>query len=184
MGLQPFLNLVGSTFDDYVSTQLTQRGKYLLSGGGGVNNEYRTPDQIQFLTNTNGWLRISSSVRLKGSRTFQNILYTGDNLAKSFILQGGVVYDRPATNPRNTGILRTGFGNDRAYGIGFNQRFNNDGDDLGFKPMPGVTSFRLSAEGPYGALRTAEIGIKCYNLTQLDIIDTLYMRLGFNVFVE
>lgn len=184
MALQPFLNIVGSSLDDYVSKQLDERSKYLSSGDKRFGNEFRTPDQVEFLTNTNGWLRISSAVRIKGTKQFQNINYTGDALAKSFILQGGVVYDKPATNSRGTGILRTGFGNDRAYGIGFNQRSTNDGDDLGFRPMPGVTSFSITAEGPYGALRTANIGIKCYNLTQLDIVDTLYMRLGFSVLVE
>lgn len=184
MAVQPFLNIVGSSFDDYVSVQLKQRADYLLSGAGGKGNEFRTPDQVEFLTNTNGWLRVSSGVRLAESKYFQNIIYTGDTLAKSFILQGGVVYDKPGTNPRGTGILRTGFGNDRAYGIGFNDRRNGGGDDLGFRPMPGITSFSLSNEGPYGALRTANISIKCYNLTQLDIIDTLYMRLGFSVFIE
>ena len=184
MAVQPFLNIVGSSFDDYVSTQLSKRADYLLSGAGGKGNEFRTPDQVEFLTNTNGWLRISSGVRLVTSKTFQNIIYTSDTLAKSFILQGGVVYDKPGTNPRGTGILRTGFGNDRAYGIGFYDRSNGGGDDLGFRPMPGVTSFSITNEGPYGALRTANINIKCYNLSQLDIIDTLYMRLGFSVFVE
>jgi hypothetical protein len=184
MAVQPFLNIVGSSFDDYVSTQLSKRADYLLSGAGGKGNEFRTPDQVEFLTNTNGWLRISSGVRLVTSKTFQNIIYTSDALAKSFILQGGVVYDKPGTNPRGTGILRTGFGNDRAYGIGFYDRSNGGGDDLGFRPMPGVTSFSITNEGPYGALRTANVNIKCYNLSQLDIIDTLYMRLGFSVFVE
>ena len=161
MAVQPFLNIVGSSFDDYVSTQLSKRADYLLSGAGGKGNEFRTPDQVEFLTNTNGWLRISSGVRLVTSKTFQNIIYTSDTLAKSFILQGGVVYDKPGTNPRGTGILRTGFGNDRAYGIGFYDRSNGGGDDLGFRPMPGVTSFSITNEGPYGALRTANINIKC-----------------------
>ena len=184
MAVKPFLNIVGSSFDDYVNTQLTQRELYLLSGAGGKGSEFRTPDQIQFLSNTNGWLRVSSGVRLTESKYFQNLVYTSDTLAKSFILQGGVVYDKPGTNTRGTGILRTGFGNDRAYGIGFYSRSTNDGDDLGFRPMPGITSFNIVNEGPYGALRTANIGIKCYNLTQLDIVDTLYMRLGFSVLIE
>jgi len=184
MAVKPFLNIVGSSLDDYVSTQLTQREIYLLSGAGGKGSEFRTPDQIQFLSNTNGWLRVSSGVRLTESKYFQNLIYTSDTLAKSFILQGGVVYDKPGTNTRGTGILRTGFGNDRAYGIGFYSRSDNGGDDLGFRPMPGITSFSIVNEGPYGALRTANIGIKCYNLTQLDIVDTLYMRLGFSVLIE
>ena len=75
MAVQPFFNIVGSSFDDYVSTQLSKRADYLLSGAGGKGNEFRTPDQVEFLTNTNGWLRISSGVRLVTSKTFQNIIW-------------------------------------------------------------------------------------------------------------
>ena len=107
MAVKPFLNIVGSSFDDYVNTQLTQRELYLLSGAGGKGSEFRTPDQIQFLSNTNGWLRVSSGVRLTESKYLQNLVYTSDTLAKSFILQGGVVYDKPGTNTICSIITKT-----------------------------------------------------------------------------
>jgi len=49
--------------------------------------------------------------------------------------------------------------------------------------MPGITSFSIKSENR-GSLRTATIGIKCYNRHQFDIINTLYLSLGYSVLIE
>ena len=65
--------------------------------------------------------------------------------------------------------------NNGAYGLG--------GLDFGFKPMPGITSVDITSENR-GSLRTANIKIKAWNTTQFDIIDLLYLRLGYSVLIE
>jgi hypothetical protein len=49
--------------------------------------------------------------------------------------------------------------------------------------MPGVTSFSIKSENR-GSLKTATIGIKCYNKNQFDVINTLYLSLGYSVLIE
>ena len=49
--------------------------------------------------------------------------------------------------------------------------------------MPGITSANIKSEN-IGSLKTATINIKCWDKSQFEIIDTLYLRLGFYVLLE
>jgi len=49
--------------------------------------------------------------------------------------------------------------------------------------MPGITSAEIKTE-TRGSLKTATIQLKAYNKQQFDIIDLLYMRLGFSMLLE
>jgi hypothetical protein len=182
MGVLNYTNIIGKSFSDTVKNQLSARGKILASGIGGVE---RTNADLLWLTNRSGWLRITSNIDIKPTDKDGNVTPlakaygAGSGLAKKYILQGGVAFADAALN--NGSVLRSGIGPDGAYGVGYKP---NSPGDMGLKPMPGVTSFSISCDGPYGALKTANVKIKAYDLEQLNIIETLYCHLGYSIIVE
>jgi hypothetical protein len=50
--------------------------------------------------------------------------------------------------------------------------------------MPGITSANISTKSAYGSLREAKVNFVCHNLRQLEILELLYMRPGYPVFME
>jgi hypothetical protein len=177
MAALDFTNVIGKNFSKYVVDQLAQRSIVLAKGAQGE----RSNAELQWLTNRSGWLRVTSNVDIKVDNPLASKYGSGDSLAKKYILQGGVVYSSATAN--NGSVLRSGIGADKAYGVGF-QNGDSNGLGMGLKPMPGVTSFNISCDGPYGALKTANIKVKAYDLEQFNIIETLYCHLGLSLIIE
>jgi hypothetical protein len=179
MPVANYTNIIGKSFSETVKGQLNARAKILSSGIGGVE---RTNANLLWLTNRNGWLRITSNIDIKAGAEggpLAKAYGAGDGLARKYILQGGVAFADASLN--NGSVLRSGVGPDRAYGVGYKPTSTGD---MGLKPMPGVTSFNISCDGPYGALKTANVKIKAYDLEQFNIIETLYCHLGYSIIVE
>ncbi len=63
----------------------------------------------------------------------------------------------------------------KAYGLG--------GLDFGFQPMPGITGVEINHVNR-GSIKKATITLKAYNKFQFELIDLLYLRLGFSMLVE
>jgi hypothetical protein len=159
-----YTNIAGSSFQPYVATQIEKR-KALL------NQDYRSSSELNWLSNRNVWIRISSGANvLSGNKRYQGL--EGDALSKKYILQGGVL-----THPdKDTYTLRSGIGPDGAYGIG--------GTDFGLTPMPGLTDISIKTGGKLGTLKETTFNFVCHNIEQLNIMEALYMKLGFGVLVE
>jgi hypothetical protein len=168
-------NIIGEGFPDEIIKQVQIRQQ--KKGKKERNNE-----NLVWQTSNTGWVKLISSVDVNAERyTILQKLNSNiptqekSSLAKEFVLMGGV-YDQ------NTGILHQGIARDNstlnnaAYGLGGSKEF-------GLQPMPGITSFNIKTE-TRGSLKTATIGIKAYNRTQFDIINMLYMSLGYSVLVE
>ncbi len=62
------------------------------------------------------------------------------------------------------------------YGYGGNTEF-------GLVPMPGIESATVKSM-EMGSIKKANIKLKVFNKTQFDIIETLYMRLGYTMLLE
>ena len=111
----------------------------------------------------------------------------GDNVARNFILQGGVskiVSTQPdnfVELPTNTGTPNFGLNSKNEL---FNGAYGWGGlDQRGYVPMPGI----LGADVKYyksGALSKATIKMKCFSRNQLALMDVLYMRPGYNLLLE
>jgi len=177
MAALDYTNVIGKNFSKYVVDQFHQRSIVLAKGA----QVQRSNAELQWLTNRSGWLRVTSNVDIKVDNPLASKYGSGDSLAKKYILQGGVVYSSATAN--NGSVLRSGIGADKAYGVGF-QNGDSNGLGMGLKPMPGVTSFNISCDGPYGALKTANIKVKAYDLEQFNIIETLYCHLGLSLIIE
>lgn len=179
-------NVIGAPFNPIVLRQLGIRV---------ANNSTltRTQDQVLFMANKMAWVKLTSSVNIVfpflqpgNSATTNNDLNsfyrklnldpnnykTPDALAKSWVLQAG-------TSIQNgDGInLRQGIGPNGAYGLGGTE-------ELGYRPMPGLTSVQVQTMGTLGSLRQATISFKVWNMDQLNIIEALYFRLGYSMLLE
>lgn len=171
-----YTNIAGGEFKPWVDKQIKLRQQKLAS-------EQRDEQTLNFSTNRNAWYRVTSMALVKDDhpliKKYGNKII-GDGLAKEFVLQGGVIKRDSANKIKlRSGITR---GNTSTFGTGSYGAI--DTSELGYKPMPGVTDFSIGTGGKLGVLQEVKLGFKCHNLAQLEIIDTLYMKLGFSVFVE
>jgi hypothetical protein len=159
------MNIVGEGFSPEIISQINQRQKI----AGSLN---RTNEQLLYLNNRNGWARMVSSVNVT-QLGIRNLPYTGDTLAKNFILFNGIT---SSTTGARAGVWPgTGSSDTYAYGLG--------GTDFGLKPIPGINQVTIKTE-TRGSLKTATISITAHNKQQFDIIDILYMRLGYSILLE
>jgi hypothetical protein len=165
MEAKDYVNIAGSPFQPYVADQIDLR-KTIIS------KENRSATDLLWLTNRNSWIRISSGADVDATNTnFPN--EKGDILSKKYLLQAGLT---DHTGGANSYQLRSGIGPNGAYGIG--------GTDFGFKPMPGLENIDIKTGGRLGTLREATFTFTCYNMEQLEIMNALYMKLGFSVLIE
>ena len=173
-------NVIGAPFDEYVLDQLEIRAK-------NNSTETRTDNQVLFLANKTGWARLVSSVDVNlpvdKIKDFYKALRLNDinypdpeSLARNWILEAGTstqIGDQDGINLR-AGI---GLGETYAYGLG-------GVDELGYRPMPGLTSVQIQTMGTLGSLRQATINFKVWNINQLNTIEALYFRFGYSMLLE
>jgi len=166
------MNIVGEGFADEIIKQINVRQDIY----GSIN---RTNEQLVYLNTRTGWCKLVSSVNVKQSG-IRGVPYTENKLAEKFVLFNGVTNESPTEGVQETyqrsGIW-DGIGNQNnfAYGIG--------GTTFGLKPMPGIISADIKTE-TRGSLKTATIQIKANSREQFDIIDVLYLRLGYSMLLE
>ena len=111
----------------------------------------------------------------------------GSGLAKQYILESGTqFYNSGGAH----GGLREGFtegelqDETRGFSYGDKNIRSNPDDDFGAVPMPGITSAKINTVSKEGALREATVEFSCHNRRQLEILELLYMRPGYNIMLE
>lgn len=184
------MNIFGEGFNESIVNQINQRQKVY----GSIN---RTNEQLLNLTNKNAWCKLISSVDITerydeegnkkdypGSALDRLKLievpetYGGSNLAKSFILYNGISQMSTDSNVlnQNSDFVRDGsIINNGAYGLG--------GLEFGLRPMPGIISAEIKTLNR-GSIKESTVKIKAFNRIQFQILDTLYIRLGFPILLE
>ena len=185
-------NVIGQSFPNYVKQQLKARENTLKQlDRVNTGDNFTDYQDLMYLSNKTGWVTLRSSVQLEKDTDLYNYFTskapfsnsTEKDLAKYYILNGGLSYSNASTNPNGKSNLRSGFldskGNsfEGSYGMGGT-------DEQGFRPMPGIQSMNLVFKTQNGALREATIRVKAFNLFQLEVIDTLYMKLGMSAVLE
>lgn len=124
----------------------------------------RTIEELSFLNSNTSWVKLSSSVDIAGK----------PNAAASNVLSGGtLVFNQPKSG---VGLKTT-----NAYSL-----YNSDGskNELGIRPMPGITSVSVDNIGAYGSIRKATVNFQCWDIQQLELLEQLYMRPGYTVLLE
>jgi hypothetical protein len=178
-------SIVGEPYKRYVKDQIKVRQKVHASGLGGTD---RTPEEITYLNSKNAWIKCASSVSIEDPTRLTDIGLNenlkGTELAKKFVLFNGISeYENP-NNQRggyNTGddpntenineLLLPG----TLYGVG--------GLDFGQQPMPGILDFSLT-HNDIGSIRFGQLKIRANNKIQFEILELLYIRLGYTIFLE
>lgn len=55
---------------------------------------------------------------------------------------------------------------------------------LGYRPMPGITEVQISSVNRFGLLKEATVRYNCWDVSQLEELERLFMRPGFTVLLE
>ena len=182
-------NLLKQPFEKYVREQIEVRQE--VHG----RSQNRSPEEISYLNSRNAWVRLSSAIWLESNRINylkskngqSNPLMDGvggdEDLAKKYVLFNGlsesnfyqkVVSSKSTDNNARAGITSPSNPNG-AYGVG--------GTDFGYSPMPGIINANIK-DLNRGSLKEATVNIKVQNKNQFDIIETLYMRIGYYILLE
>ena len=191
-------NILGEAFDPYVDEQIKVRQK--IYG----KTSKRSTQELTYLNGRTAWARMISSVDLiedkqfdTGKKRLENLgvgeEYFGDGLAKNFVLFAGTSkvetttttddngvttnqVNNPSISDLRKGINSTNILSNAAYGLG--------GTEFGLQPMPHLSDISITNRGEYGAYREATINVKCYNPKQFEIINILYLSVGYTVLLE
>ena len=183
-------NVIGEQFEEFVAQQINVRQKV---HGSGVSENERTIENINYLNAKTSWVKLASGVYLTDERTKENKFNASNHnkeLAKNYVLSGGVSRlkegDKKLTqrgeglteNQNNINDYYTG-----AYNVSARSGDRNTDLDFGLVPMPGIESVEVKNLNR-GSLKKAEIKIKAYSREQFEIIDALYLRLGYTMMLE
>ena len=176
------MSILGETFEPWVQTQIKIRQN--LHG-----LETRDNTQLNVLNNQNAWLKLGSSVKVedneKGEQRLKDLglenaaEFVGIQLASKSVLFNTMSdldvdsskYTQRAGVTNNTNLWNSS----NAYGLGGNQ--------FGIVPAPGLISADIKAKNR-GSIREANIVIKANNKFQFELIELLYLRLGFSMLLE
>jgi hypothetical protein len=188
--------VIGDQFKKYVVNQINKRQE---AHGSGVNSD-RDIDKLTYLNSKTSWVKLASGVRITDNRIQEENMregFAGDTLAKQHILFSGISNlgkGQPDENGKTySGVLQPR-GTDLSNSAGFNvwgnfwgtynvNASNQPESEFGLVPMPGITSVDIKCMNR-GSIRKATVNLKCYSPEQFKIIDLLYLRLGYTVFLE
>jgi len=165
-------NIIGEGFNEAIIQQIDAR--HIVFGA--LNRE----KYLKFLNGRAPWIKLSSSVNVTNDAKLSgtglsNITLRDNQLAQAYVLFGGTAKDSGAGIRGGIDIWNGTDPSFTAYTVG----------DLkqGYRPMPGITSME-SKNRNRGSIRETNIQLKAYNTTQFNIIDLLYLRLGYTVLLE
>ena len=181
-------NLIGEPFEGYVANQINVRQKIHGSGTGETS---RTSKQLSYLNSKTAWVKLASGVYVSEDRIRKlgfNDHFKGKELAKNFVLQGGVTRIDKDGEPNFRGINpdgedRNGIFDHYTGPYNVNAAGQNSGLEFGLVPMPGIETVEVKFMNR-GSIKRATVKLKAYNKAQFDIIDALYLRLGYTVLME
>ena len=174
--------IIGEELEGYVIDQILLRQSL---HGGGVNNSSRSDNQLNVLNSNTSWIKLASGVSITDGKRLKEIGFTQtqveDNiklgLAKNNILFGGTAklvdvkgrdFDKLQ---QRSGFLPRDAQSSYTYG------------SYGFSPMSGIESADVKTLNR-GSIKKSTVKLKANNREQFDIIDLLYMRLGYTVLLE
>jgi hypothetical protein len=183
-------NIIGAPIPQWVIRQLTTRStRNIVDFKNGRATVQRSNTELVYLENKTGWVRLVSSIDVTNQDDLDYFktqlgsagisIENGSSLAEKFVLYGGTSAYKKVGNQVEYS-LRSGLGNNGAYGMLGKEEIQK----YGYKPMPGITNVKIETQGKLGSLRAATINFKVWDKMQLDIIEVLYFKLGYSMFLE
>ena len=169
-------NIIGEPLNGYVIDQIISRQIFHSSGSRG---DERTDIQINLFNSNTSWIKLASGVSVSSER-LKDAGLSGDlagmDLAKTYILNSGISklgtseYGYPQLQQRQ-GFLPQQPNSSYSYG------------SYGYSPMPGIISADVKTLNR-GSIKKATVRLLANNIQQFNIIDLLYLRLGYTVLLE
>jgi hypothetical protein len=170
-------NVIGEPLESYVINQINARQTL---HGSGVRNVNRTEYQINLLNSKTAWIKLASGISVDNERLKDLGLdydyQPGMDLAKNNILYAGLSKLGVSPLNRNQIQQRQGF-----LPQDPNSSYTYGG--YGYSPMPGIFSADIKALNR-GSIKKSTVRLVANNKSQFDIIDLLYLRLGYTVLLE
>lgn len=167
-------NIVGEEIPKYTIDQIKQR--QITHGKGSSPNNQRTNQDLNVLNSRTSWVKLASGVSVESEKLKELDLpstYVGMGLAKNHVLFGGT---STLSGPINNQWLYPKSSN---VGISGYEKSN----DFGVIPMPGLIDVSVKTLNR-GSIKKAKVRLKAYSREQFEILDILYLRLGFTVLLE
>ena len=157
--------------------------QFKIRSNKNVGYPTRNNDDIVYLANKTSWIRMVSSVQVINedqkyfNEKFPTLgLSAPDDLSKRFVLFGGVSENNNGKQSKRYGIN----GSNAAYSPLGEPEINA----YGYRPMPGITDVSIETQGRLGSIRMATVNFKVWDKYQLDVMDALYFKLGYMMFLE
>lgn len=183
-------NLIGEPFKSYVNEQIKARQEV-------HGKTERNLKEISYLNSRNAWIKMASGVILSAKKynkvtegidtpsLGKNQDDDGGLLAKNWVLFNGLgkQSQRDIENPDGTTTSVDYIKGDRAGISGGNKAYGIGGTKFGYAPMPGIVDASLKCLNR-GSIKKMEVNVIAHNTNQFNVIDTLYLRLGYSVFIE
>ena len=178
--------VIGEELEGYVIDQINAR-QTLHGSGVGHTGTLRTDKQINLLNSNTSWIKLASGVSISESNRLtdikindvdipnlmdmglakNNILFSGISKLKTQTVEG----DSYTQLEQREGFLPRDANSSYTYG------------SFGFSPMPGIHNADIKTL-TRGSIKKATVKLTANNKQQFDIIDLLYMRLGYTVLLE
>jgi hypothetical protein len=165
-------NVIGEPLDGYLAGQINAR--QFVNGSGANSN--RTDNEINLLTSNTSWVKLGSGISVSTARLddigLKSEYSEGMDLAKDNILFGGTSKLENQKTIQREGFLPRQSNSSYTYDKSF-----------GFSPMAGIESVDVKTLNR-GSLKKATVKLKANDRSQFDIIELLYLRLGYTVLLE
>lgn len=159
------MSIFKSTFKPFLCRQVNARQDLLSMGNS------RPIEVQQYTLGKSPFVKMTSFVNYDGNG------YSGDQLARKYVLEAGTLYQDP--NDPESFSLRYGYGaKNSAYGGNLGNR------QYGMVPMPGISEVSIKSKSAYGSLREATIKFYAWDKKQFDELEVLFMRIGYTVLLE
>jgi len=175
------MNIFGEGFPQEIVDQIEIRQK-IYSYGYQKDTFQRTDGFYVYANAKTAWCKLVSAANIDDTGLLNNSIIRdlgfqkGDQIARDFILFNG-------TTPSSSlgGKFGLGYGDSRGFGAYNSWGISNA--DFGFRPMAGITGVSVKHKNR-GSIRAATVNIKAWDKATFEIIDILYLRLGFSILLE
>ena len=157
--------VVGEPLSQFILDQVGDRQRFF-----GESSD-RSDEFLQYAASRTAWVKMASGVKLEETHT--NLSYiknTGIRQPKKYVLFNGT-----SQQSGNNLFMRSGIKKEGSY--------DTSDNDYGIVPMPGIESVEIKSKNR-GSIKEAIVKIKCNSRRQFDIIDHLYLRLGYDMLLE
>ena len=173
--------IVGEPLNSWVRDQVKERQR--------IHGKFnRDAADISYLNNRDAWIKMASGVFLENESSNPDSLSQfggGVKYPMDYVLFNGqtkYTNESRVTGQQSstTDVFSTG---SMVAGVGFGKAYDTSDKDYGIVPMPGIVSLSVKNKNR-GSIREANIKIKANSKRQFDIIDEIYLRLGYDMIIE